>query len=105
MKFGKVTPAVGKIGFKLLMLSSKRTSFNQQRTEETMRKIVLALLGAALMAGATTGTAYSKQRHHVRDARQFTTHHFRNSNAGEIPALPQTWSGAAGAWGSYTGYN
>ena len=28
-----------------------------------MRKTVLALLGAALMAGATTGTAYSKQRH------------------------------------------
>jgi len=69
-----------------------------------MRKIVLALLGAALMAGATTGTAYSKQRHHVRDARQFTSQHFRNST-GEIPALLQTWSGAAGAWGSYTGYN
>jgi hypothetical protein len=69
-----------------------------------MRKIVLALLGAALMAGATTGTAYSKQRHHVRDTRQFTTQQFRNSNAGEIPALPRTWSGAAGAWGSYTGF-
>jgi hypothetical protein len=105
VKLGKVTPAVGKIGFKLLMPSSKRTSFNQQRTEETMRKIVLALLGAALVAGATTETAYSKQRHHVRDARQFTSPHLRNSNAGEIPALPQTWSGAAGAWGSYTGYN
>jgi len=70
-----------------------------------MRKIVLALLGAALLAGTTTGTAYSKQRHHVRDARQIASRHFRNSNAGEIPALPQTWSGAAGAWVSYTGYN
>ena len=71
-----------------------------------MRKIILALIGAALMAGATTGTAYSKQRHHVRDARQFTSQHFRNSNAGEIPVLPQTGSyGAAGAWGSYTGFN
>jgi hypothetical protein len=70
-----------------------------------MRKIVLALLGAALMAGATTGTAYSKQRHHVREARQFTSQQFRNSYAGEIPALPQTWSGAAGAWGSYTGFH
>jgi hypothetical protein len=69
-----------------------------------MRKIVLALLGAALMAGATTGTAYSKPRHHVRDTRQFTSQQFRNSNAGEIPALPRTWSGAAGAWGSYTGF-
>jgi hypothetical protein len=70
-----------------------------------MRKIVLALLSAALMAGATTGTAYPKQRHHARDVRQFTSQQFRNSNAGEIPALPQTWSGAAGAWGSYTGFH
>ncbi|HJY91175.1 MAG TPA: hypothetical protein VJ255_12890 [Candidatus Acidoferrum sp.] len=69
-----------------------------------MRKIVLALIGAALMAGATTGTAYSKQRHNARDARQFTSQQFRNSNAGEVPALPRTWSGAAGAWGSYTGF-
>jgi hypothetical protein len=106
VKLDKVTPSGRQNrGFKLLMPSSKRTSFNQQRTEETMRKIVLALFGAALMAGATTATAYSKQRHHIRDARQFTSQHFRNANAGEIPALPQTWSGAAGAWGSYTGYN
>jgi len=73
-----------------------------------MRKIVLALIGAALMAGATTGTAYSKQRHNARDARQFTSQQFRNSNAGEIPALPETRSygaGAAGAWGSMTGFN
>ena len=70
-----------------------------------MRKIILAFVGAALMTGVTTGTAYSKERHHVRDARQFTSQQFRNSNAGEIPALPQTWSGAAGAWGSYTGFH
>jgi hypothetical protein len=70
-----------------------------------MRKIVLALLGVALMAGATTGIAYSKERHHARDTRQFTSQHFLNSNAGEIPALPRTWSGAAGAWASYTGYS
>jgi hypothetical protein len=50
-----------------------------------MRKIILAFLGAALMAGVTTGTAYSKERHHVRDARQFTIQDFRNSNAGETP--------------------
>jgi hypothetical protein len=68
-----------------------------------MRKIVLAFLGAALM---TTGTAYSKERHHVRDARLFTRQHFRNSNAGEIPALPETnYSSEAGAWGSMTGFN
>jgi hypothetical protein len=68
-----------------------------------MRKIVLAFLGAALM---TTGTAYSKERHHVRDTRLFTSQHFRNSNAGEIPALPETnYSSEAGAWGSMTGFN
>ena len=69
-----------------------------------MRKIVLAFLGAALM---TTGTAYSKERHHVRDARLFTSQHFRNSNAGEIPAPPVTrsYEGSAGAWGSMTGFN
>ena len=70
-----------------------------------MRKIILVLLGAALIAGATTDVAYSKERHHLRIARPYTSQHFRNSNAGEIPVLPQTWSGAAGAWGSYTGYN
>jgi len=32
--------------------------------------------------------------------------HFRNSNAGEIPALPETnYSSEAGAWGSMTGFN
>ena len=70
-----------------------------------MRKIVLALIGAALMAGATTGTAYSKQRHNARDARQFTSQQFRNSNAAVIPALPQTESGGMGGWGSMTGFN
>jgi hypothetical protein len=54
-----------------------------------MRKIILAFLGAALMAGVTTGTAYSKERHHVQ--------HYRNSNA--------HYYGEAGAWGSMTGFN
>ena len=72
-----------------------------------MRKIIFAFLGTALLASATTGTAYSKERHHVRDARQLTVQHFRNSNAGEIPALPETnyYSSEAGAWGSMTGFN
>jgi hypothetical protein len=72
-----------------------------------MGKIILAFLGIALMASATTGTAYSKERHHVRDARQLTVQHFRNSNAGEIPAPPVTrsYEGSAGAWGSMTGFN
>jgi hypothetical protein len=70
-----------------------------------MRKIILVLLGAALIAGATTDVAYSKERHHFRGVRPFTTERFRNSNAGEIPVLPQPWSSGAGAWGSMTGFN
>jgi hypothetical protein len=70
-----------------------------------MRKIVLALLGAALMAGAITDAAYAKERHHFRGMRPFTSQHFLNSNAGEIPAFPQPSSSAAGAWGSMTGFN
>ena|ERR1700745_2557964 len=45
--------------------------------EVIMRKIILAFLGVALIAGATTGAAYSKERHHVRVA---AVYH---------PALPQ----------------
>ena len=70
-----------------------------------MRKIILALLGAALMAGAITHAASTKERHHYRSVRPLISEHFRNSNAGEIPALPQPWSGGAGAWGSMTGFN
>jgi hypothetical protein len=53
-----------------------------------MRKIILAFLGVALMAGATTGTAYSKQRHHVRAGHYY---HY--------------YYGEAGARGSMTGFN
>jgi hypothetical protein len=70
-----------------------------------MRKFVLALLGAALMTGAITHDAYAKERHHFSGVRPFTSQHFRNSNAGEIPAFPQPSSSAAGAWGSMTGFN
>ena len=65
----------------------------------------LSLLGVALIAGATTEIAYAKERHHVRNARQFTSQQFRNSNAAVIPALPQTESGGMGGWGSMTGFN
>ena len=70
-----------------------------------MRKIVLALLGAALISGATADVAYSKERHHYRDVRPSTSERFRNSNAREIPVLPQPTSSGAGAWGSMTGFN
>ena len=36
-----------------------------------MRKIILTLVGAALVAGSTTQVAFSKERHHVRSVQQF----------------------------------
>jgi hypothetical protein len=80
-------------------------TWREVKQEITMRKIILTLLGAALIAGATTEIAYAKEHHHVRNARQFTSEQFRNSNAAVIPALPQTESGGMGGWGSMTGFN
>jgi len=70
-----------------------------------MRKIILALFGAALLTGAMADVAYAKERHHSRSVRSLTSQHFRNSNAGEIPAFPQPSFSGAGAWGSMTGFN
>jgi hypothetical protein len=58
------------------------------KKEVIMRKIILAFIGVALMAGATTGAAYSKHRHHVRAGHYY---HY--------------YYGEAGAWGSMTGFN
>jgi hypothetical protein len=70
-----------------------------------MRKIVLALLGAALMAGSTTQIAYAKSHHHVRHERQYTSEHFLNSNAAVIPAPQADNDGGMGGWASMTGFN
>jgi hypothetical protein len=69
-----------------------------------MRKIILTLLAAVLIAGSTTQIAFSKERHHVRHARQFTSEQFRNSNAA-IPALPERIPNGMGGWASMTGFN
>ena len=68
-----------------------------------MRKIVLALLGVALMAGSTTQVAFAKSHHHVRHERQFTSERFLNSNAAVMPA--QGDAGGMGGWASMTGFN
>ena len=54
------------------------------KMEKTMRKIVLALLGVALMVGSTTQVAFAKSHHHVRHERQFTSERFLNSNAAVV---------------------
>ena len=58
-----------------------------------MRKITLILVGVALLAGQTSRVAFSKERHHVRNARQFNAERFRNTNAYAAPLyVPDTGS-------------
>jgi hypothetical protein len=78
------------------------------KQETTMRKIILALAGAALIAGSTSQVAFAKERHHFRNAQQFNTEQFRNANAYAAPSyVPYAGSasGLSGAWGSMTGFN
>ncbi len=70
-----------------------------------MGKIVLALLGAALMAGSATQVAYAKSHHHVvRYGRHYTSARFLNSNAAVMSA-PEKDTGGMGGWASMTGFN
>jgi hypothetical protein len=75
-----------------------------KKMEKTMRKIVLALLGVALIAGSTTQVAFAKSHHHVRHERQFTSGRFLNSNAAVMSA-PERDAGGMGGWASMTGFN
>lgn len=82
-----------------------------------MRKIFFTVVGAALIASSMSQVAFSKERHHVHNARQFNAEQFRNSNAYAAPShvpdagyvyVPDAGyagSGLAGAWGSMTGFN
>ena len=78
------------------------------KQETIMRKIILTLAGAALIAGSTSQVAFSKERHHFRNAQQFNTEQFRRANAYAAPSyVPDAGSasGLSGAWGSMTGFN
>ena len=74
-----------------------------------MRKTILTLVGAALLAGSSNQVAFSKERHHVRNVQQRITERFRNANAYAAPlSVPDTgssYSGLDGAWGAMTGFN
>jgi hypothetical protein len=53
-----------------------------------MRKTVLAIFGAALLAGSFVQAASAKERHHVRKAQRppvVTSQSYRNSNAAIWP--------------------
>jgi hypothetical protein len=79
----------------------------QVKQETIMRKIILTLAGAALIAGSTGQVAFSKERHHVRNAQQFNTERFRNAQAYSAPSyVPDaSASSLAGAWGTFTGFH
>jgi hypothetical protein len=72
-----------------------------------MRKIILTLIGATLIAGSTGQVAFAKASHHVRAARQCTCERFRNANANADPYAAQnttsSYSGGMGGWASMTG--
>jgi hypothetical protein len=72
-----------------------------------MRKMVLILVGAVLIAGSTSQIAFSQiafsKERYVRHARQFTSEQFRNSNAA-VPAPPSAVN-RMGGWASMTGFN
>jgi hypothetical protein len=74
-----------------------------------MPKIIFVLVGAALIAGSASEVAFSKERHHVRNAQQFNTERFRNARAYAPPSYVSHaqpgYSGGAGAWQSMTGFN
>ena len=72
-----------------------------------MRKVILIVLGAALIAGSTTDVAFSKERHHVRSAHHFNSERFRNAKAYAAPSTPPVsgYSGGMGGWESMTGFN
>jgi hypothetical protein len=74
------------------------------KMEKTMRKIVLALLGVALIAGSTTQVAFAESHHHVRHERQFTSGRFLNSKAAAEEPASQADDGMGG-WASTTGFN
>ena len=74
-----------------------------------MRKIILGLVGAALVAGSTAQVAFAKERHHVRNVQQYNIERFRNANA--YYAVPRylrprasRYSGQDGAWQTMTGF-
>jgi hypothetical protein len=76
-----------------------------------MPRIILTIVGAALIAGSTTQAAFSRERHHVRNAQQFNSERFRNANAYDyavpyyVPDRGSVFSSEAGAWQTMTGFH
>ena len=58
-----------------------------------MRRTVLTLVGAALIAAASVQVAAAGVRHHVRRAPQAMSQQVRNANAAVLPDSPILYSG------------
>jgi hypothetical protein len=97
------------IGFDDTKASAQPYIAEEVKQETTMRKIIFTIVGAALIASTMSQVAFSKERHHAYNGRQFNAEQFRNSNAYAVPSyVPDAGyagSGLAGAWGSMTGFN
>jgi hypothetical protein len=74
-----------------------------------MRRIILALAGAALIIGSTNQVAFSKEHRHVHNVQRCSCERFRNAKAYAVPYyvpdVGSAYTGAAGAWASMTGFN
>jgi len=74
-----------------------------------MRKIILIIVGATLVAGSTAQVAFAKERNHVRYVQKYNSEQFRNTNANAyypVPLYmrPRGYSGQAGAWQAMSGF-
>lgn len=68
-----------------------------------MRKIIITVLGVALIAGSTTQMAFAKKYHHIRKAPQFTSGQFRNAKAAVV-TLPEAPNIYSGGWSAPAGH-
>jgi hypothetical protein len=70
---------------------------NNTQREITMRKTILTLLGASVIAALTAQTAVAAEHHHARKTdRAPASEQFRNSNAFAEPAFVAAQSGVPG---------
>jgi hypothetical protein len=68
-----------------------------------MRKTILTVLGAALIAGSTAQIAFAREHHHLRKVPQFTSEQFRNARAAVV-ALPNAPILYSGGWSAPAGH-
>jgi hypothetical protein len=85
---------------------SRNPRLSAKKWEITMRKTILTVVTASVIAALTAQVAAASERHRARtNGHSVATQQFRNSNAFAAPrsfAVPSGWSGYDGAMGSGT---